>query len=145
MMTNNRMVGTCFSCLALLSVFACEETTQTSPPGVISIQVPGCQQMRTPGLDSCFSYVFHDALTVDFCATGNCCPDSERFAFTSAFLHDTIVVTIGDTAAQLCRCTCTYALRVTFSDLPGDEYLFLCMREDYAGEAILYSQRVQRH
>lgn len=142
---SNRMIGTCFFCLTLPTVFACDETTQPAPPGVIALQVPGCQQRRAPGLDSCFSYEFHEALTVDFCADGNCCPDSQRFAFTSAFLHDTIMVTIADTAAQLCRCTCPYVLRMTFNALPGNEYLFLCMREDSAGQAVIYSQLLQRH
>jgi hypothetical protein len=142
---NNRVVGRCTLCLTLLLVLSCNGTTEPIPPGVVARQAPGCQLRGAPGLDSCLSYEFHDALTVDFCADGNCCPDSNRFAFTTAFLRDTIQITIADTAAQLCRCTCSYILHVTFTDLPGDEYLFLCRREDYAGQALLYSLRVRRH
>jgi hypothetical protein len=58
--------------------------------------------------------------------------------------HDTIVVTIADTAAQLCRCNCRYVLHVEVGDLPLPSYLFLCRRNDYSSQFILYSERVFR-
>lgn len=113
------------------------------------VQIPGC---KTTGLsknsnqtDSCFTYQFHDVLIVDFCAAGNCCPDSNRFSIKDAISNDTITVVIADTAAHLCRCLCTYILHGEFFDLPFDNYLFLVKREDYSSQAILYSVNVRRN
>ena len=126
---------------------ACEKSTEPGSPDVVAFQVRGCQ----PGLgketstDSCFSYQFHDALLVDFCASANCCPDSNRFSFKHAISHDTIRVTIADTAAHLCRCVCTYILHMEFRDLLGDSYVFFCTRQDYSDQVVLYSERVHRN
>jgi len=94
--------------------------------------------------DSCFSYDFHDALVVEFCALANCCPDTNRFAIAHSVQNDSIVVTIADTARHLCRCICTYVLHVEFSDLQEDSYQFVCRREDYSSQIVPYSQRVFR-
>jgi hypothetical protein len=95
--------------------------------------------------DSCFSYRFDEALLVDLCATGNCCPDAERFSIKQDIQNDTIVVTIADTAAQLCRCLCCYLLHFEFHDLQYSSYMFVCRREDYSSRIIIYSLRVYRN
>jgi hypothetical protein len=72
--------------LGVLAVFmfACERSTEPDAPSVVAFQVPGCgaNLVKASASDSCFSYQFHDALIVDFCATANCCPDSNRFSLS---------------------------------------------------------------
>ena len=135
--------------LSVLAVFmlGCEGSTEPDAPDVVAFQVPGCgaNLLKASATDSCFSYQFHDALIVDFCATANCCPDSNRFSFNQRISHDTIMVTIADTAAHLCRCICTYVLHMEFRDLPGDSYVFFCTREDYSSRIVFYSERVRRN
>jgi hypothetical protein len=131
-------------CVVML---ACEKSTEPTASNVIAFQVPRCQQelRKSATTDSCFSYQFHDALVVDFCAMGNCCPDSNRFSFKHMISHDTIMVTIADTARPLCNCLCTYVLHMEFPDLPGDSYVFFCTREDYSDRLVFYSERVHRN
>jgi hypothetical protein len=130
-----------------LLIEACDRTTAPDSTRVVSYQIPGCTgqgEKRSAG-DSCFSYQFHDALVVDFCASGNCCPDSDRFSIQHTVENNTITVTIADTAAHLCRCNCVYVLHVELHDLHRDSYLLVCRREDYAGHEVLYSTWVQRN
>jgi hypothetical protein len=128
-------------------VLACEESNEPEIANLIAYQVRGCQPqlLKVSANDSCFSYQFHDALIVDFCATANCCPDSNRFSFRHTVSHDTIMMTIADTARHLCNCTCTYALHTEFRDLPGDSYVFFCTREDYSSQLVFYRERVHRN
>jgi hypothetical protein len=134
------------SALALL-IPTCEESTDTHSPDVSAFQVPGCggHLLKVTATDSCFSYQFQDALVVDFCASANCCPDSNRFSFRHRISQDTIMVTIADAAASLCRCICNYVLHMEFRDLPGDNYVFFCTREDYSDRVVIYSERVHRN
>jgi hypothetical protein len=131
--------------LALVSV-SCVKSTEPGSPKMVAYQVPGC----TGGLgkaaagDSCFSYRFENVLYVDFCAWGNCCPDSNRFAIESEVQHDTIFITVADTAAPLCRCMCIYVLHVELNDLPFPSYMFVCRRQDYSSRYIIYAERVFR-
>jgi hypothetical protein len=137
--------------LRLIAVFAvilstCHKSTEPGSPGVVAYQVPGCASQLGKRVlsDSCFSYQFRDALLVDFCASANCCPDSNRFSITHRVSTDSIIVTIADTAAQLCRCNCPYVLHVEFHDLPKDSYLLVCERRDYSSHILLYAQPVHR-
>lgn len=95
-------------------------------------QIEGCQRTGVeksfPG-DSCFSYMFTEDLTVDFCVSANCCPDSNRFALSYKISGDTIAAAIADTAANLCRCTCTYVIHAEFSRLRLDRYVLVCTYE----------------
>jgi hypothetical protein len=133
------------ACVALFPL-SCAKSTEPAPVAFVAYQVSGCNQTpaKSSHSDSCLSYRFHDALLVDFCASGNCCPDSQRFMIHNEIHHDTIVVTIADTAAQLCRCNCRYVLHVEVEDLPLPSYLFVCRRQDYSSQFILYSERVFR-
>jgi hypothetical protein len=95
--------------------------------------------------DSCFSYQFHDVLTVDFCITANCCPDSNRFSLGRTIDDNAIIVTVEDTAANLCRCVCRHWIHAEFDDLAGDQYRFLVCVEDSAQTDTLYSVNIVRY
>lgn len=144
-MTNRNPLFMAMVALSILFL-SCKSSTEPVPPIFIARQVSGCN--GSPGGlvagDSCFSYQFHDALILDFCVTGNCCPDSNRFSFTHTVSRDTILVVVRDTAANLCRCTCSYLLRAELRNLDRDEYLVLCASEDDTSRFILYSERVRR-
>ena len=105
-------------------------------------QLPGCQHGsigKSAAADSCFSYQFTENLHVNFCLVANCCPDSNRFAFASGVSRDSIVVSVRDTAGQLCRCLCSYTIRCKFAALPLDRYWFVCLYGDsvqYAAEVV---------
>lgn len=135
----------CFACMLF---FDCSGSVGPESAQNTIIQIPGCksaQFAKTSAVnDSCLTYLFHDVLYVDFCASANCCPDSNRFAIRHSINRDTILVTIADTAAHLCRCNCSYFLHAEFHDLPGDRYVFVCQRQDDSGSVLMYSAIVQR-
>lgn len=128
------------------SFSACQKSTEPDTVDVHGFQIPGCngQFRKAASADSCFSYQFHEELIVDFCASGNCCPDSDRFSFEHAITNDTIIVTVADTAARACRCNCLYLLRVEFQNLQHSSYLLICKRQDNSSQVVLYSVRVYR-
>lgn len=109
-------------------------------------QIPGCAGHK-PALaeltaaDSCFSYEFETSLIVEFCITANCCPDSNRFELSFEVVDDTITVVIADTAANLCRCVCTYHIHAEFTNLPLNRYHITCQKS--SGQ-ILYKRDVWR-
>ncbi len=134
--------------IVLMIMFCgCEKSVSPGKNTNFVTQTPGClstlHASATP--ESCFSYQFHDVLVVDFCASANCCPDRNRFSSQYAIRNDTIAVTIADTAAHLCRCTCTYNLHAEFSELTGNQYLFVVYRQDYSSRLVFYSERVFRN
>ncbi len=132
---------------AMIAFWGCEKSVSPVRNADSITQMPGClstlRASATP--DSCFSYQFHDVLVVDFCASANCCPDVNRFSSKHTVCSDTIAVTIADTAAHHCRCTCTYNLHAEFSELTGNQYLFVVYREDYSSRVVFYSERVFRN
>ena len=113
------------------------------------IEIPGCRQTYpnkiVPSVDSCFSYQFHDQLTVDFCIQGNCCPDSDRFSIDHAIKMDTITVTVADTAANLCRCLCRHWIHSEFSGLALDSYTFVVNQRDSLSLRPLYRVTIIRN
>lgn len=125
-------------------MMACNNPTEPEIPAAILFQSQGClpQSGLKAAASTCFSYRFDDILLVEFCAEGNCCPNTNRFTFSPEMREDTIFVTIADTAANLCRCTCTYMLHAGFSDLELDSYVFICKTEN---DSLLYGERVQRN
>ena len=131
----------------LIASWGCDKSVSPARNANSITQMPGClstlRASATP--DSCFSYQFHDVLVVDFCATANCCPDINRFSTEYLIRNDTIAVTIADTAAHLCRCTCTYNLHAEYSELTGNQYLFVVYRQDYSSRLVFYSERVYRN
>lgn len=134
--------------LACLSVISCSqqptnaEKEQTEVRAVLS-QIPGCRNHATAKAalkDSCFSYQFAQTLVVDFCVSANCCPDSGRFDLTYEIRNDTIDVAVADTAANLCRCVCTYVIHAEFTGLRRDRYVFCC----HDGDTVMYAEAVER-
>lgn len=120
-----------FSLIALF-LFSCsgKNVTETNDKEVVfsSHQISGCNNhglLKTTQQDSCFSYSFDDTLKIDFCVVGNCCPDSQRFVTNYNINSDTIVVSVVDTAANLCWCNCNYTIHVEFSGLTEEEYIFI--------------------
>jgi hypothetical protein len=121
-----------------------QSTNPENRQGVI-YQILGCRSgLSKVSDDSCFSYQFEKTLRLEFCLTGNCCPDSNRFRLSSKIRNDTIFVVAADTAAHLCRCVCTYKIRAEFEDLPLDHYVFYGMREDYSSRLVHYREHVYR-
>ncbi len=145
-----------FGLLLLLSAVAgmlvtCSE--KSTGPGNQEIranlyQIKGCLsglKLTQAGIaDSCFGYQFGDTLSVEFCLTGNCCPDSNRFALTSELKGDTIFVAAMDTAEALCLCICNYRVHADFMNLPLSRYVFVCTRSDDSGK-VYYSETVSRN
>ncbi len=103
-------------------------------PGVLSEIEPS---------GSCFKYKFVDTLLVEFCLTGNCCPDSNRFSLTHEIRGDTIFVTSADTARNLYRCFCRYVIHAEFENLELNRYRFICARSDEGGR-VYYVESVSR-
>jgi hypothetical protein len=134
-----------FLCIGVLvGILSCSDQP-TEPEHVKAqlYQISGCSGLgltKAAVDDSCFSYKFAQDLVVDFCVSANCCPDSLRFQFTHDIRHDTILVAVADTAANLCRCICNYVIHAEFTDLPRDRYVFCC----YYGEAMVYNEKVNR-
>ena len=126
--------------------FACKSSTEPTMSTMLAHQVGGCNSVLAKGTsgDSCFSYQFKEVFVADFCVLGNCCPDSNRFSFRHSVSQDTIIVTVSDTAAQSCRCMCSYLVHIELYDLTRNEYLLLCVREDYSNQYIIYSTRILR-
>jgi hypothetical protein len=109
-------------------------------------QVGGCQSHvadEVSQIDSCFTYQFIEKLDVDFCMPANCCPDSNRFAFSYSVKNDTIFMVVTDTAERNCYCFCSYTIHAEFENLPLTRYVFYCTRPD-DGDKVYYNQVVYR-
>ncbi|MBN1301564.1 MAG: hypothetical protein JW995_10155 [Melioribacteraceae bacterium] len=140
-----------FMTVAVLMIFAlsCSEVLEPVYSTQVKIaQIGGCvsaANTRNSSMgDSSFFYEFKDMLKVEFWLSGNCCPDSDRFASDYRISNDTIFVTMADTAANLCRCICNYNIVAEFSNLAFDRYLFQVRREDWISRYIFYSEYVFR-
>jgi hypothetical protein len=81
---------------------------------------------KSSSLDSVFTYSFTDSLVIDFSVNANCCPDSNRFVVTQRAGPDTLVISVADTAGNLCYCICTYMVHASFENLPNDHYVVRC-------------------
>jgi hypothetical protein len=81
---------------------------------------------KSSSLDSIFTYSFLDSLVIDFSVNANCCPDSNRFVVTQSAGTDTLVISVADTAGNLCYCICTYMVHTSFENLPNDHYVVRC-------------------
>ncbi|MEW6196745.1 MAG: hypothetical protein AB1521_16485 [Bacteroidota bacterium] len=134
----------------VLVIFAgCSDSVTSDENSKASIkQVGGCTSAafkKDAGqTDSCFSYEFHNDLKVQFCAPGNCCPDSNRFTGEYRISTDTIVVTIEDTAANLCKCMCNYNIRAELEGLLLNRYLFKVEKQDSSYRQTLYSEYIYK-
>jgi len=107
-------------------------------------QANGCQSgelSKAAVGDSCFSYQFDADLIIDFRVSANCCPDSNRFVLSTDIRSDTIAISVQDTAANLCLCTCNYIVHAEFYDMPEDMYYVNVLAGD--GQ-LLYKKEVWR-
>jgi hypothetical protein len=125
---------------SICSFFACEEKpvhlSQTIIPPVVAEASKCISPVLAKGsisvIDSLFSYSFFQDLTLDFSVQGNCCPDSNRFEVNIEIRNDTILVSVNDTAKNLCRCNCLYMIHLRASDLAFDRYVVRCsLRNGY--------------
>jgi hypothetical protein len=117
-----------------LSLVACKDksanTNETTLP-IFSYETSKCvthglAKGTETALDSIFMYSFDQNLTMDFSVLANCCPDSGRFILNHVIKMDTILITVIDTAQNLCDCICTYMIHTQFTDLPLDQYIVRC-------------------
>ena len=134
------------SVIASLIFLSCKNELVSSAVEVNIYQKGKCMGSGLSKLtsDSCFSYSFKENLVIDFCVTGNCCPDSNRFITSNNISNDTIKIFIKDVAPNLCRCTCKYLIHGEFSNLTSKELVINCYQWDGAKQQILYIQRVKR-
>lgn len=112
-------------------------------------QKPGCAAdilAKAAGWPECFSYQFQDTLKIDFCVSGNCCPDSNRFTYEYAMYGDTIKVAVADTAERRCRCICRYMIQLKIPGLLKNQYRFYCKYpdDDETAEYCLYDEEIVR-
>jgi hypothetical protein len=144
--------GGLFILLGVMSAVLATCTDKSSNPGGQQIyanlrQIGGCVSSalhKSAASDSSFGYQFGDTLFVDFLLTGNCCPDSNRFALSYEVRGDTLLVAATDTAGNLCYCVCDYIVRAEFRNLPLDHYVFVCSRTDDSGK-VYYREIVSRN
>ena len=134
-----------FTMLVFVIFTSCGQLTSVKEeePNFQAHQIPGCipdLARNSPAFDPCFSYLFEDTLKVDLCLSSNCCPDSNRFAYSYLLSEDTIKLTIVDIAAHLCRCICNYRVHSDISGLEQDKYIFECIYYD----SVYYRQIVVR-
>ena len=122
-----------FYLLITLFIISCNDSTApTYKPNVVFKQIPGCNNsnLLKTSLDSCFNYTFSNSLKIDLCVPANCCPDSDRFDYSYSLDHNTINLTVLDTAAHLCRCICNYVVEIEISGLSDNRYNFYCTYDD---------------
>ena len=131
----------------ILIGYSCNDDPLTSDNNVILEQIAGCQNNKlnkSVSADSCFFYTFKTELNLQFCVSGNCCPDSNRYALSSKILKDTLEIAIKDTARNLCRCNCKYFINAQFQDLNSDRYIIKCVQEGFNDMKVLYLKEVNR-
>lgn len=141
-MRNEKLIIT----LLFIIFVSCEESSVIFDSKIKIYQIPGCQpaisKFSNSLIDSCFNYTFFDKLKIDFCVSGNCCPDENRFLINYKIYKDTITITLTDTAANLCRCICNYIIHGEFESLPYDGYIIKCIQKTTNESKILYNQKV---
>jgi len=140
-----------FVVLSALLLAACKEkSTDPVSRQVISFSALSSKCMggilKMDSQDSLFNYTFIDTLLVNFLVPGNCCPDSDRFVVTHTPAADTLTISVIDTAANLCRCTCPYMIHASFAELPNDQYIVRCMLGNPSGNTeLIYLVKVRRN
>lgn len=144
---NQFLIVRAFLILSLIMLFLrCESSLTESGKAGNLYQITGCKShlQKSSVQDSCFNYSFGETLKLDFCASGNCCPDSNRFVITSKIYSDSIIITYKDTAANLCRCICNYYIHAEFENLSNNRYVIKCIRIDSISSITTYLERVVR-
>lgn len=132
----------------LLIINSCGEETSPEVKTVL-YQIPGCKgnslsKSFNAQLDSCFHYSFAEKLEIEFCVSGNCCPDENRFVTTSKIVNDSIIIAVRDTAQHLCRCICNYIIHGEFESLPLNKYIVKCIMNTENKNDVLYLMEVKK-
>ncbi len=126
----NKLLTPATAGLLCLLLQAClRSTTDPGPASFFSARSSSCMAQpvgSVHALDSVFIYSFKDSLVLDFSVIANCCPDSNRFSISQVTGTDTLVITVADTAMNLCRCVCPYLIHARFEGLPQDRYIVIC-------------------
>ena len=94
--------------------------------------------------DSCFNYSFSQKLSLEFCVTGNCCPDSARFITNYEIAHDTIKIFVKDIEQNLCRCVCKYLIHAEFSYLNLSSMVVNCYQIADGKSQLLYNRKISK-
>jgi len=127
---------------------SCSDESITPVKQTVLKQIAGCNKLslnKSGSANSCFSYSFKDNLILDFCVSGNCCPDKDRYILTSGIVGDSIFITIKDTAQNLCRCNCNYIIHSEFFSLPRSNYIVKCIRKELPEDQVIYLEQVNRN
>lgn len=136
------------SAIFFIVFFSCNDEIVFPSGQIIFNQIPGCQRQhlnKSSLIDSCFSYLFNENLVVDFCVTGNCCPDKDRYIITSSIVEDSIFITVKDTAKNLCRCICNYIIHGEFQSLTKNNYIIKCIQKGLPDKEVIYLKQVSRY
>ncbi len=133
--------------LAIVVLFSCKDEITYSEVNAKIIQDGKCRGSalsKSSATDSCFSYIFTNTLTIDFCVIGNCCPDSNRFTSSYSVTDSEIVIRIKDIAPNLCKCICKYIIHAEITELRNDRYTVKCIQKFTDHEEQLYIKTITR-
>lgn len=131
--------------LAVLIIFSCKDEVLKSESSASIRQIGKCNgQGLNKTASECFEYVFREDLSIKFCVSGNCCPDSARFASDYKITEDVITINVKDIAPNLCKCICNYTVEAKFSNLNLDSYTIVCIQETSDENKVLYNKKVSR-
>ena len=138
-------------CASGLFLSTCSDNSSNlsdKQPSDSVVQIPGCSShglIRLSSSDTSFAWTFTDRLVIDFCLTGDCTPDSIRFATSHSISSDTIYVVSVDTATYNQKCICVFIIHGEFENLPLDYYVVICSRVDNGVETVSYNRDVYRN
>jgi hypothetical protein len=132
------------------SLSGCNTVDSGNPKDQLNYQVSKClnhfSKTSSISADSCFTYSFSNSLIAEYCVSGNCCPDSNRFAFIQETGDDTLNIFVTDIEENQCHCICSYMLHSEFTGLQHNTYLLNIYLTSKQGEkTLLYSETVMRN
>lgn len=141
----NKLIVIAFLLIGIL-IFNCTNEPNDIEPVVSISQKPGCAGaiLNKSITDSCFDYRFGAELEINFCVSGNCCPDSNRFKFSHKIYADTISISLTDTAQNLCRCICNYLVNSRIESLPLSKYIVKAEQNINNEKKLLFTKIVYR-
>lgn len=141
----NKLISTSLLMLCTILFYCTNEPSYIEPLVSIS-QKPGCASfaLNKSNTDSCFGYQFVSDLELNFCVSGNCCPDSNRFKFSHRIYADTINISLTDTAQNLCRCICNYLIDSKIESPPLSKYIVRVEQNFGSDKKLLYTKIVYK-
>lgn len=133
--------------IAVFSILKCSDEVVQSTLKSSFYQVKGCNKValgKVTGESPCFNYTFNEKLVLEFCVSGNCCPDSNRFETRALVEKDTITITVKDIAPNLCKCMCNYFVHGEIESLQAESYTVKCLLDEGSSFKLLYLETVKR-